>query len=86
VLFDKIASVYFIRETYIYILAVDSIFISNNTINIRHFTCRVSVLVMTASVIHRATVTQFLSISMPAGFRRHLVGETFRNVCYSAVT
>ena len=24
-----------------------------------------------------------LSISMPAGFRRHLVGRNLRNVCYS---
>ena len=23
---------------------------------------------------------------MPAGFRRHLVGKTLRNVCYSVVT
>ena len=36
--------------------------------------------------IHRVRVTQFRSISMPAGFRRHLVGKTLRNVCYSAVT
>jgi len=28
----------------------------------------------------------FRSTSMPAGFRRHLVGKLFRNVCYSAVT
>jgi len=27
-------------------------------------------------------VTQFRSISMPAGFRRHLVGKTPRNVCH----
>ena len=26
------------------------------------------------------------SVSMPAGFRRHLVGKTRRNVCYSDVT
>jgi len=26
------------------------------------------------------------SMSMPAGFHRHLVGKTLRNVCYSAVT
>jgi len=36
--------------------------------------------------IHRVAVTQFRYISMPAGFRRHLVGKTLRNVCYSAVT
>ena len=36
--------------------------------------------------IHRMTVTQFRSIFMPAGFRRHLVGKTLRNVCYSVVT
>ena len=36
--------------------------------------------------MHRATVTQFRHISMPAGFRRHLVGKKLRNVCYSAVT
>jgi len=36
--------------------------------------------------IHRVTVTYFRSISMPAGFRRHLVGKSLRNVCYSAVT
>ena len=36
--------------------------------------------------IYRVTVTQFRSISMPAGFRRHLVGKTLRNVCYSTVT
>ena len=34
---------------------------------------------------HRVTVTKFRSISMPAGFRRHLVGKTLRNV-YSADT
>jgi len=34
--------------------------------------------------IHRVTVA-FHSISMPAGFRRHLVGKTLTNVCYSAV-
>ena len=27
---------------------------------------------------NRMTVTQFRSISMPAGFRRHLVGKTLR--------
>jgi len=32
--------------------------------------------------IHRMTVTQFYSISMPVGFRRRLVGKTLRNVCY----
>jgi len=31
-------------------------------------------------------MTSFRSISMPAGFRRHLVGKTLRNVCYSDVT
>jgi len=31
-------------------------------------------------------VTQFRSISMPAGFRRHLMGKTLRNVCFSDVT
>ena len=36
--------------------------------------------------IHRVTVTQFRFISMPAGFRRHLVGKTLRNVCYSDVS
>ena len=37
--------------------------------------------------MHGVTVTymQFRSISMPAGFRRHLVGKTLRNVCYSDV-
>jgi len=28
-----------------------------------------------------ATVTQFRSISMAAGFRRHVVGKTLRNAC-----
>ena len=32
-------------------------------------------------LIHRVTVTQFRS----SWFRRRLVGETLRNVCYSAV-
>jgi len=27
-----------------------------------------------------------LFLSMPTGFRRHLVGKTLRNVCYSDVT
>ena len=27
-----------------------------------------------------------ISISMPAGFRRHLVGKNLINVCYSTVT
>jgi len=36
--------------------------------------------------IHRVTVTKYCSISLPAGFRRHLVGKPLRNVCYSAVT
>ena len=31
--------------------------------------------------IQRVTITQFRSVSMPAGFRRHLVGKTPRNVC-----
>ena len=38
------------------------------------------------SQLHRVTMTQFRSISMPAGFRRHLVGKTLRNVCYSDCT
>jgi len=33
-------------------------------------------------VIHRVTVTQFRSVSMPAGFRRHLVGKTLKNAGY----
>jgi len=37
-------------------------------------------------IIHRLTVTKFRYISIPAGFRRHLVGKTLRNVSYSAVT
>jgi len=32
--------------------------------------------------IHRVTVTWFRSIPMLAGFRRHLVGKTLRNVCH----
>jgi len=36
----------------------------------------------TESVMHRVTVTQFRSISMPAGFRRHFVGKTLINVSY----
>ena len=36
--------------------------------------------------IHRVTVAQFRSISMPAGFHSHFVGKTLRNVCYSNVT
>ena len=35
--------------------------------------------------IHRVIVKQFRSISMPAGFRRHLVGKTISNVCYCDV-
>ena len=31
--------------------------------------------------LHSATVASFRFISMPAGFRRHLVGKTLRNVC-----
>ena len=38
------------------------------------------------SVMHRVTATQFRPISMPAGFRHHLVGKTLRNVRYSTVT
>ena len=37
-------------------------------------------------IIHREKVTQFRSISMPAGLCRHLVGKTLRNICYSDVT
>jgi len=38
-------------------------------------------------VIHRVAVTSFLSVSMPAGFRRHLVGKTLKNAgdCNSAL-
>ena len=36
--------------------------------------------------IHGVTVTQFHSMSMLTGFRRHLLGKTLRNVCYSDVT
>jgi len=32
--------------------------------------------------IHRVSVTSFRFISMPASFRRHLVGKTLRNVCH----
>ena len=32
------------------------------------------------TAIHRVTVASFRAISMPAGFRRHLVGITLRNV------
>ena len=39
-----------------------------------------------APSIHRATVTRFHFISMPAGFHRHLVGKSHTNVCYSVVT
>ena len=39
-----------------------------------------------SACIHRVTVTQFRSISMPACFRRHLVGKTLRNVSHSDVT
>jgi len=35
--------------------------------------------------IHRLKVTSFRFISMPAGFRRHPVGKTLRNVCYSDI-
>ena len=35
---------------------------------------------------YRVTVTYFRSISMPAGFRRHLMGKTLINVSYSDVT
>ena len=38
------------------------------------------------SSLRRVTVTQFPSESMPAGFRRHLVGKTLRSACFSAVT
>jgi len=38
------------------------------------------------SPIHMVTVTQFRSISMLAGFCRHLVGTTLRSVCNSVVT
>jgi len=31
------------------------------------------------------TVTKFRSISMPGGFRRHVVGKNVRNICYSGV-
>ena len=31
-------------------------------------------------------VISFRSLSIPGGFRRHLVGKTLRNVCYSTVT
>jgi len=31
-------------------------------------------------------MTYFRSLSMPAGFRRHLVGKTLRNVCNRDVT
>jgi len=33
---------------------------------------------------NRMTVTQFRSISMPAGFRRHLVGKTLRYASYAS--
>ena len=32
------------------------------------------------------SIHPFRSVSMPAGFRRHLVGKSLRNVCYSVVT
>ena len=35
-----------------------------------------------SSRIHRVTVTQFCSISMPVDFCRRLVGKTLRNVCH----
>jgi len=33
-----------------------------------------------STLIQSVTVTYFQSISMPAGFRRHLVGKTLKNV------
>ena len=35
--------------------------------------------------IHAVTVTLYRSISVPAGFRRHLVGKTLRSVRYLTV-
>jgi len=35
-----------------------------------------------SSGIYRVTVAQFRSVSMPVGFRRHLVGETLKNAGY----
>jgi len=32
------------------------------------------------------TVTSFISMSMPAGFQRHIVGKTLKNVCYSDIS
>jgi len=32
--------------------------------------------------MQRVTVTLFRSVSMPAGFRRHLVGKTLKNAVY----
>ena len=40
---------------------------------------------MNSAGIHRMTVTKFRSISMPGGFRRHVVGKNVRNICYSGV-
>ena len=37
-------------------------------------------------LLNMVTVTKFRSISMPAGLRRHLVGKTLRNVCYSILS
>ena len=39
-------------------------------------------LLVLAYSIHRVTVTYLRSISMPAGFRRHLVGKTLKNAGY----
>ena len=36
-------------------------------------------------IIDRVTVTPVRFISMPAGFRRHVVGQTLRNVCNCVV-
>ena len=41
--------------------------------------------VQQSTAMHRVTITLFRSISMPAGFRRHFVGKTLRNVCYCDV-
>jgi len=53
---------------------------------ILHFTYLRGCVRACARITHRVTLTQFRSISMPAGFRRHLVGKTLRNDRYSAVT
>ena len=37
-------------------------------------------------LIHRVTVTYFRYVSVPTGFRRHLVGKSPRYVCYWYVT